>query len=138
MELTNAGAADKMAESIRHYFKGKRLIYIMGVFADKEYEIVLEKTAHFAEKIFTIETPDNPRALPAEELAKAARKYNASAQSTSSIQDAVEKAFAYAGSDENSAILAFGSLSFIGALTSEVESARNKRDKSKYTKFVRK
>lgn len=129
----NAGAADKMAESIRHYFKGKRLIYIMGVFADKEYEIVLEKTAHFAEKIFTIETPDNPRALPAEELAKAARKYNASAQSTSSIQDAVEKAFAYAGSDENSAILAFGSLSFIGALTSEVESARNKRDKSKYT-----
>ena len=31
----NAGAADKMAESIRHYFNGKKLIYIMGVFADK-------------------------------------------------------------------------------------------------------
>ena len=50
----------------------------MGVFADKEYKIVLEKTAHFAEKIYTIETPDNPRALPAEELAKAARVYNSS------------------------------------------------------------
>ena len=57
----NAGAADKMAESVRHYFNGKKLIYIMGVFADKEYKIVLEKTAHFAEKIYTIETPDNPR-----------------------------------------------------------------------------
>lgn len=34
----NAGAADKMAESIRHYFNGKKLIYIMGVFADKEYK----------------------------------------------------------------------------------------------------
>lgn len=117
----NAGAADKMAESIQHYFKGKKLIYIMGVFADKEYNIVLEKTAHFAEKIYTIETPDNPRALPAEELAKAAQVYNSSAESTKSIKDAVEKAFAYAKDDGNSVILAFGSLSFIGELTSVVE-----------------
>ena len=117
----NAGAADKMAESVRHYFNGKKLIYIMGVFADKEYKIVLEKTAHFAEKIYTIETPDNPRALPAEELAKAARVYNSSAESTKSIKDAVEKAFSCAGDDENSVILAFGSLSFIGALTNAVE-----------------
>ena len=117
----NAGAADKMAESIRHYFKGKKLIYIMGVFADKEYNLVLEKTAHFAEKIYTIETPDNPRALPAEELAKAARVYNSSAESTKSIKEAVEKAFHYADGDKDSVILAFGSLSFIGELTRAVE-----------------
>jgi dihydrofolate synthase/folylpolyglutamate synthase len=117
----NAGAADKMAESIRHYFKGKKLIYIMGVFADKEYNLVLEKTAHFAEKIYTIETPDNPRALPAEELAKAARVYNSSAESTKSIKEAVEKAFYYADGDKDSVILAFGSLSFIGELTRAVE-----------------
>ncbi|WP_455503188.1 bifunctional folylpolyglutamate synthase/dihydrofolate synthase [Blautia sp.] len=117
----NAGAADKMAESIRHYFKGKKLIYIMGVFADKEYNLVLEKTAHFAEKIYTIETPDNPRALPAEELAKAARVYNSSAESTKSIKEAVEKVFHYADGDKDSVILAFGSLSFIGELTRAVE-----------------
>ena len=116
----NAGAADKMAESIQHFFKGKKLIYIMGVFADKEYNIVLEKTAHFAEKIYTIETPDNPRALPAEDLARAARVYNPSAESAESIKDAVEKAFACAGDDEDSVILAFGSLSFIGELTRAV------------------
>lgn len=69
----NAGAADKMEESIRHYFNGKKLIYIMGVFADKEYRTVLEKTAHFAEKIYTIETPDNPRALPAERTGKSSK-----------------------------------------------------------------
>ena len=117
----NAGAADKMAESIQHYFKGKKLIYIMGVFADKEYNIVLEKTAHFAEKIYTIETLDNPRALPAEELAKVARVYNPSAESTKNIKDAVEKAFRYAADDKDSVILAFGSLSFIGELTNAVE-----------------
>ena len=117
----NAGAADKMEESIRHYFKGKRLIYIMGVFADKEYRTVLEKTAHFAEKIYTLETPNNPRALPAKELAEAAREFNPNTESTKSIQDAVERAFACAGEDENSVILAFGSLSFIGELTKIVE-----------------
>ena len=117
----NAGAADKMEESIRHYFKGKRLIYIMGVFADKEYRTVLEKTAHFAEKIYTLETPNNPRALPAKELAEAAREFNPNTESTKSIQDAVEKAFACAGENENSVILAFGSLSFIGELTKIVE-----------------
>ena len=117
----NAGAADKMAESIRHYFKGKKLIYIMGVFADKEYNLVLEKTAHFAEKIYTIETPDNPRAVPAEELAKAARVYNSSAESNKSIKEAVEKAFHYADGDKDRVILAFGSLSFIGELTRAVE-----------------
>lgn len=93
----------------------------MGVFADKEYNLVLEKTAHFAEKIYTIETPDNPRALPAEELAKAARVYNSSAESTKSIKEAVEKAFHYADDDKDSVILAFGSLSFIGELTRAVE-----------------
>lgn len=117
----NAGAAEQMAESIRHYFDGKKLIYIMGVFADKQYRTVLEKTAHFAEKIYTIETPDNPRALPAKALAEAAREFNQSAESMGNIPDAVEKAFAYARKDENSVILAFGSLSFIGELTRVVE-----------------
>ena len=93
----------------------------MGVIADKEYNLVLEKTAHFAEKIYTIETPDNPRALQAEELAKAARVYNSSAESTKSIKEAVEKAFHYADGDKDSVILAFGSLSFIGELTRAVE-----------------
>ena len=124
----NAGAAQKMAESICHYFKGKKLIYIMGVFADKEYDTVLEKTACFAKKIYTIETPDNPRALPAKELAKAAKKYIPDAESTAGIQDAVNKAFALAEEDENYVILAFGSLSFIGALTDAVKKRETKNN----------
>ena len=45
----NPAAADMMAASIEHYFKGKRIIYIMGVFADKDYRSVIQKTAHFAD-----------------------------------------------------------------------------------------
>ena len=118
----NAGAARQMAQSIRRYFAGKKLIFIMGVFADKDYHTVLEETAHFARKIYTIQTPDNPRALPAEELAKAAREFNPAAESTTSISEAVKKATALARVyGEDSVILAFGSLSFIGELTKCVE-----------------
>ena len=99
-----------MAQSILHYFQGKRLIYIMGVFADKDYHTVLEKTAHFAEKIYTIATPDNPRALPAEDLAAAAKEYNENAEAADSIEDAVHKAFALAGYDEETLKSKFGAL----------------------------
>ena len=122
----NAGAAEQMAQSIRHYFTGKKLIFIMGVFADKDYHTVLEKTAHFAQKIYTIQTPDNPRALPAENLARAAREFNPTAESTTSILDAVKKATALAEMyGEDSVILAFGSLSFIGELTKCVEEIKS-------------
>ena len=116
-------AADMLAASIEHYFKGKRLIYIMGVFADKDYRSVIQKTAHFADQILTIQTPDNVRALPAEKLAEAVREYNLNVRAMMSIKDAVEKAFAIAG--EQDVIIAFGSLSFIGEMTDVVEGIKN-------------
>ena len=63
-------------------------------------------------------------ALPAEELARAARKYNSSAESTESIQEAVNKALTLA--KEEDVILAFGSLSFIGELTKAVQDEKNR------------
>lgn len=119
----NPAAADMLAASIERYFKGKRLIYIMGVFADKDYRSVIQKTAHFADQILTIQTPDNVRALPAEELAEAVREYNLNVRAMASIKDAVEKAFAIAG--EQDVIIAFGSLSFIGEMTDVVENIKN-------------
>lgn len=115
----NPGAADMLAASIEHYFKGKRLIYIMGVFGDKDYESVIKKTVPYAEKILTIQTPDNVRALPAEELAETVRKYHPDVQAQASVEAAVKKAFSLA--KEQDVILAFGSLSFIGEMTGLVE-----------------
>ena len=114
-----------LAASIEHYFKGKHLIYIMGVFADKDYKSVIRKTAHFADKIFTIQTPDNVRALPAEELAEAVREHNPNAEAKHSIREAVEEAFAIAKPED--VILAFGSLSFIGEMTDIVEEHKKQK-----------
>ena len=119
----NPAAAEKMASSIRHYFDGKKIYFIIGMFRDKDYREVLSKTCPYAEKIFTIEAPDNPRALPAEELALAAREFHRDVQAMKSVEEAVETAYSLAG--EEDVILAFGSLSFIGVLSETVEKRKD-------------
>lgn len=120
----NPPAAKALAESVQRYFSGKKIHYIIGMFKDKDYDKVLELMCPFACRIFTIQTPDNPRALPAQELAKAALKWHHHVEAEDSIEEAVEKAFGAAGEDD--VILAFGSLSFIGELTSIVKNRKER------------
>lgn len=118
----NRDAALRLRETIEHYLKGRRLIFIMGVLADKEYELVARQTVPFASHVITVMTPDNPRALPAEELAGTVRKYNPHVEAAESLGAAVERAYELAEKDD--VILAFGSLSYLGALAREVEKRR--------------
>lgn len=122
----NPAAAERMADSIQRYFKGKKIYYIMGVFRDKDYKTVIKKTYSYAEKIFTIETPDNPRALSARKLADAVREFHPDVQAMGSLEEAVDTAFSFAGEDD--VILAFGSLSFIGKLSEIVEKREDIKD----------
>ena len=115
----NRDAAKRLRETIEQYLSDKRLIYIMGVLADKEYERVIEETVSFASEIVTVMTPDNERALPAEILAEAVAKYDVPVQAAESIADAVERAYALARKED--VILAFGSLSYLGELIRQVE-----------------
>jgi dihydrofolate synthase/folylpolyglutamate synthase len=118
----NRDAAMQLRRTIEQYLPGKRLIFIMGVLADKEYDLVARQTAPLADEIITVMTPDNPRALPAEVLAETVAKYQPHVQAAESLGDAVEKAYALAGKED--VILAFGSLSYLGALTREVGKRR--------------
>ena len=111
----NPAAADMLEDSVRKYFKDRRLFFIMGVFKDKDYPYIIRKLCPYAEQILAIETPDNPRALPAEELAEAIRPYNANVRAEKNISRAVEELFEMAGKED--VILSFGSLSFIGDIT---------------------
>ena len=54
---------------------------------DRDYRSVIQKTAHFADRILTIQTPDNVRALPAGELAKTVSEYNPNVQAMDTIKD---------------------------------------------------
>lgn len=121
----NRDAAAKLAGTIEKYLAGKRLIYIMGVLADKEYDRVIEKTVSYASEIITVMTPDNERALPAEALAEAVALHNPHVQAAGSIKDAVDRAYELA--EKEDVILAFGSLSYLGALIREVQERRQEK-----------
>lgn len=108
----NPGAAEELRRSLELYFPGKKLYFVQGMFRDKDYRQVIALTAPLAEHIITVETPNNPRALPAEELRQAVAEVNPSAESAPSVAEGVAKALALAGKED--AVIIFGSLSFLG------------------------
>lgn len=115
----NEDAAQKLAKSIEFYFTNRRIIYIMGVLQDKEYDKIIALTHTFADQIITVTPPDNPRALPALELAKEVAIVHPNVTAAGSLEEAVEMAMLLAGKDD--VILAFGSLSYLGKLMDIVE-----------------
>lgn len=121
----NPDAARKLRTSAETYFKGRRLIYITGIFADKDYPEIIRIMAPLADRIFTIATPGSGRALPADRLAEAIAGVNPNVQACEGLEDAVRKA--YEAAEQEDVILAFGSLSFIGGLTRIVNTYREKR-----------
>ncbi|NLZ80294.1 MAG: bifunctional folylpolyglutamate synthase/dihydrofolate synthase [Clostridiales bacterium] len=119
----NEDAAKKLKDSLCQYFPDKRLFFIMGVLADKEYDKIIEQMVLLAEKIITI-TPNNIRALPAYELVEHIKPYNKNVESAATLELAVRKILSLATEDED-VIVAFGSLSYLGELVEIVEKTIN-------------
>lgn len=116
----NQAAAEELVRSLKLYYPGKKFYYIFGMFRDKDYRQVIRLTAPLAEHIITVETPENPRALPAEELKKAVAEVNPSAEAAGSLRMAVNQVMERI--DKDSVVVIFGSLSFLG----EAEMAVNR------------
>jgi len=120
----NEDGARKLAQSVRFYFTNKKIIYIMGILKDKEYDKIISLTAPFAEHIITVKTPDNPRAMDAYELAQAAMAHHKSVTAAASLEEAVE--IAYLLADKDSVIVSFGSLSYLGRMMDILEKRQRK------------
>lgn len=110
----NADAAKKLAESIEFYFTNRRIIFIMGILRDKEYDKIIEQTHSFADQIITVTTPNSARTLTAYELATEVAKVHPNVTAVDSLEEAVEISYLLAGKED--VIIAFGSLSFMGKL----------------------
>lgn len=106
----NPDAAKLLAKSMEIYFTNKKIIYIIGVLADKDYDKILEITAGFAYAIITV-TPKNVRALDGEELMLAAKKYHENVSNAENIDAAIKKAVHM--SEKDDVIFIFGSLSYL-------------------------
>ena len=124
----NPAAAKELRESLQFYFTNKRLIYIIGMFRDKEYQQVIETTCDLADHIITVAKKGNTRALPALELAQEVSKVNSMVTVADSVEEAVE--LAYLLSDKDSVIISFGSLAYLGEC---VEAVKHRNEMGKDT-----
>lgn len=105
----NSMGMEKAAESVKTYFGGK-VILLMGVMRDKDYERMTEIIAPLAEKVFTIR-PDNPRSLDAEILAGCFEKFGVPSEPCRSVRDGYSKALGVAKA-ANIPLIILGSLYF--------------------------
>ena len=104
------------------YFTNKKLVYIIGVLADKDYDTVLSVTGGLANHIITVTPPDNARSLDGRELLKTVLKYNTSAEYADDLEKAVNRGIECAGDD--GVLFVFGSLSYLGRIKEIVRSKK--------------
>ena len=115
-------SARRLAESIEVYFTNKRIIYIMGVLHDSEYEKMIALTHKYADQIITVTPPRKAGGLEAYDLAVEVAKVHPQVTAVDSPEEAVEISRLLAGKED--VILAFGSLSYLGKLIKLVKGSR--------------
>lgn len=110
----NVDAVEQLKRLVLHFFKGRTIRLIAGVFKDKPYETFMSIMAPLAKKIYTINLPQSDRTLGARELQQCARRYCLDVECCDTAKEAL--ANAVNESKKEDIILAFGSLSYIGEL----------------------
>ncbi|MCQ2521191.1 MAG: bifunctional folylpolyglutamate synthase/dihydrofolate synthase [Lachnospiraceae bacterium] len=108
----NEDAALRLKDALIELTGEKPLVFIMGMFKDKDCERVAEIMAPLAAQIITITTNNPSRAMASHDLAELVRKYNLNVTEAGSIEEAVEIAELLSG--RICPIIAFGSLSYLG------------------------
>lgn len=115
----NVDGVNALKESIQKHFTKERLIFIIGVLRDKEYDKMVAILCPLAAKVYTI-TPENERGLSGVALRKSILPYCQNTIVCDSAAAAVEAAkqdcIWYEKQGEASAIIAWGSLSYIGQI----------------------
>lgn len=95
-------------ESIKTYFPNERVVIISGVLRDKDYNTIAKSISEVAEEVYSI-TPDNPRALSAEDYAEVYRSLKIKATPCKSIAEALAHAIDCAKKN-STAVCCLGSL----------------------------
>lgn len=105
----NEDGARNLACSMDRYLKGKKILGIAGILADKEYEKIMAQIAPKLERLLVI-TPDNERALPGDRLKEISEHYCDQVEVCKTVAQAMEKA----ETEERTAdaVVIFGSLYF--------------------------
>ena len=118
----NPQGARALADSLADVFPGCKPVFVVGVLEDKDYPSMLETVLPLG-AAFVCVAPDNPRALPADKLARAIRWTGQDLLGCSActrpyvardMPDALARACELAGPD--GLVCAFGSLYSVGSV----------------------
>ena len=107
----NLQSVEMTANTLISLYPGKKITFLIGLLADKDYENIIKTLMPLAKEFLTV-TPDSPRALPAEVLAEHINDMGSTASSYNSIEEGVKQALAASNKDD--IICAVGSLHLIG------------------------
>lgn len=99
------------AKSIKDHFKDKKVIFLLGVMADKDIDNMLSEIIPLASEFIAV-APDNQRAMSSNALASLIREKGVKVTPCSSIEEGVKEAINRAGSE--GIVCAVGSLYMIG------------------------
>lgn len=114
----NPQGAEATAQSLKMYFGEKKIVFVVGVMADKD---VFEMMKHFAglAMCFIAVKPDYTRAMSVNTLASELSKFDVPVYAFDLIKPGIDKAFELAG--ENGVICAAGSLYFSAEIRKVVD-----------------
>ena len=104
----NPEGIENAVRSILHYFEGRKVYAITGVLRDKDYRIIARTLSQAVSRAYTI-TPDNPRALSAEEYKNELSACGVDAVATDGIKTALSLARSKAKED-GTPLVCLGSL----------------------------
>ena len=107
----NPQCMEALARALRELYPGKKLIFLTGVLADKDWPAMMGELLPLAGEFYTI-TPDSPRAMPAGELADWLERQGVRAVPCETVRDGLDRALAAAGPED--VVCATGSLYMIG------------------------
>ncbi len=114
----NPQCIDALAKNIRDYLQDRTVIALTGVLADKDYGDMYQPILPLISQFVCI-TPDSPRKMEAQELARYLTQAGAVATGYDTVREGVQKAVELAG--EEGVILCFGSLYSIGDIHQALE-----------------
>ena len=116
----NPQCMEALADNMRTYLAGRDITALTGVMADKDYSDMYAMVAPYISRFVTV-TPDNPRAMGAEELAAFLSRFGKPARAAPTVEQGVLEAMALAGKD--GVVLAFGSLYMTGTIRETVKNS---------------
>lgn len=104
----NPDGVEALTASLQEYFPDRKLTFVMGVMADKDYEEMLRLTAPLADQFITV-TPECERALSSGDLADRIRKrFHVPARDEKDVPSGLDRALRLCGRQD--VICVFGSL----------------------------